>query len=112
MINITLDFNNFHLQYHFYFNFMTLAHLFYFLLALVFVGQSYSIFIAQDKFESEFFFKNVNNSPIYNLSVTNTWNSGSNIEDTNLHQRRSESFENNNNDIVALASFYDRPEYR
>ena len=84
----------------------------YFISALVFVGQSYSIFIAQDMSEKEFFFKNVNNSPIYNLSVTNTWNSGNDIEETNLHQGRSESFRNNNNDIIALASFYDRPEYR
>ena len=91
---------------------MTIAYPIYFLLALVFVGQSYSIFIAQDMPESQFFFKNFNNSPIYNLSVTNTWNSGNDIEETNLHQGRSESFENNNNDIVAIASFYDRPEYK
>ena len=85
---------------------MTIAYPIYFLSALVFVGQSYSIFIAQDMSESQFFFKNVNNSPIYNLTVTNTWNSGNDIEETNLHQGRSESFENDNNDIVALASFY------
>ena len=75
-------------------------------------GQSHPVFVTKDVSESDIFLQNAKDGFIYNQSETNTWDSDNSIENKNSNQVRSRTTEDNNNDILALASFYDRPEYR
>ena len=46
------------------------------------------------------------------MMATNRWDVDNNVENKNVQQSQSQNFEDNHVDILALASFYDRPEYR
>ena len=70
--------------------------------------------IEEDVSSNEVFVKNTINIPFSNHSMmaTNRWDVDNNVENKNVQQSQSQTFEDNHVDILALASFYDRPEYR
>ena len=79
---------------------------------LVFTGQSNPIFVIQDISENEVFDKNTNDSLAYNQSTTNRWVFDNNIEQNMIEQEHLRTFSDDHAEVLALPSFYDRPEYR
>ena len=79
---------------------------------LVFTGQSNPVFVIQDISENEVFVKNTNDSLAYNQSTTNRWDLDNNIEQNMIQQEHLHTFSDNHAEVLALPSFYDRPEYR
>ena len=79
---------------------------------LVFTGQSKPVFVIQDISENEVFVKNTNDNLAYNQSTTNRWDLDNNIEQDMIQQGHFQTFSDNHAEVLALPSFYDRPEYR